>query len=541
LDTITYIKLAVIEDDPECREIIRRIMSNTPFEMLFYENARSFLAQSATIDEALLLIDYNLPDMTAKDLLGELHVLRNDLPFIVMTAFPDPKAAVEMMKMGAYDYIIKENNLVDILPGIINSSVDRYFSDKRHRAAEIELKRNEQNFRSIIENASDGIFIFDGPGRCIDVNETGCSMLGYTKTEMMKKHITELIPDEDLTEIIKEIIYTENDQFRNKDSYIKERRMKKKDGSYFYVEVSTKVMSNYTIGLVRDITLRKKNEELVSNINKELEKLVFDRTSQLEQTMNELRGEIEVRKRMESELIKAKDEINKAYEVERQLNFLKTRFINMISHEYRTPLTIINTSTYLLDKTLENNQLEKSRIHLDKIQIAVRTMTKLLEDVLTIDQIEKNKGKVYLEEFDAVNLTNRIFEEMNFDRELIDFTYEPDILPVRSNISLFTYIMQNLLSNSIKFSNKKEKVRLSIDVHDRQCKIRFEDKGIGIPTDENNLKLFEPFHRGNNVNTTSGTGLGLTIVKKAVESLNGSIRINSIMNEGTTVVVEFPV
>ncbi len=535
------IVLYVIEDDPEFQEIISRILAPYSITMNFYSTATDFLDNLPDENSALLLIDYYLPDMTGQDLIIKLTDAGKKYPFLIITGYSEQKIAIELMKLGAYDFILKDFNLVSLLPSVVKSAIDRFVTELKLKETINENIRNEEKHRTIIENASDGIFMFDAPGNCIDVNATGCNMLGYTKEEMLKKHITELIPEEDLKDVIKEIVYTESDFMKMKSTYIKERRMKRKDGSYFFVEVSTKIMSNYTIGIVRDITLRKMNEELIGNINKELERLVSERTSQLEQTMNELRGEIDIRRRIESELIKAKDEINKAYEVEKQLNHLKTRFINMISHEYRTPLTIINTSTYLLEKSLENFHMEKGKLHLNKIQASVRSMTQLLENVLTIDKIEKMKGNVYKESFDIDVLVSNIMKELGSESNRVDYKVESNNKTIISNISLFTYILQHLLSNALKFSGQSDKVSLKLGSgNGSSITILVEDTGIGIPEEEIGEVLFEPFHRGQNIGTVSGTGLGLAIVSNAVSCLGGELKIDSKLGSGTKVFVEIP-
>jgi PAS domain S-box-containing protein len=532
--------LYVIEDDPELRAVIKRILSPHYIDMVFFDNATEFLMNIPENDNALLLIDYNLKDMSGKDLVLNLQASNRKIPFLIITGYSEQKIAIELMKLGAYDFVIKDYNLVSMLPSVIKSSIDRFKTELKLNETENEILKNEQKYRTIIENASDGIFIFDAPGNCIDVNQTGCLMLGYTIDEMLRKHITELIPEEDLKEILSEIIYTEDEIPKLKKTYIKERRMKRKDGSYFFVEVSTKVMSSYTIGIVRDITLRKMNEELLANINKELERLVSERTSQLEITMNELRAEIDVRKRIESELIKAKDEINKAYEAEKHLNQLKTSFISMISHEYRTPLTIINTSSYLLEKSLSSIQLDKGKQHLDKIQSSVKSMTRLLENVLIIDKIERTKGNVYMESFDIDKLVARIVSDLNGNGSRIEFSNMCGTSKIVSNITLFTYILQNLLSNSIKYSGGTDKVIVNLDCKQGLIILTIVDTGIGIPPEEINNELFEPFHRAHNTSTISGTGLGLAIVRKSIDCLEGNIKIDSVLGSGTKVTVEIP-
>jgi signal transduction histidine kinase len=282
------------------------------------------------------------------------------------------------------------------------------------------------------------------------------------------------------------------------------------------------------------------NEELIANINKELERLVSERTFQLEQTMSELRNEIDIRKRIETELINAKDEINKAYEVEKQLNLLKTRFINMISHEYRTPLTIINTSSYLLEKSLAELETDIGKLHLDKIQSSVKSMTKLLENVLILDKIEKMKGNVYQEAFDFDMLIEKTIKDLKIDISRIEYANLTSSSNIVSNISLMIHILQNLLSNSIKFSNDTDIVKVCLDSRAGLIVLTIEDSGIGIPPEEINTDLFEPFHRAQNTSTISGTGLGLAIVRKCIDCLEGKILIESVLGTGTKITIELP-
>ncbi len=404
--------------------------------------------------------------------------------------------------------------------------------------AERSLKGSEEKYRSVIENASDGIFILDEPGNCIDINPVGCELLGYTREEAGRLNIKDYIPEEDFESFEKE--YKE---ISKNDTYIAERRIKRKDGSIIPVEISTKVMPDgKTIGLVRNVSERKKSENLIKKMNIELEKKVFARTEQLRKTLEELKKEIEIRKEIEAELINAKDEISKALENEKNLSSLKSRFLNMISHEYRTPLTVINTSSYLLEKNLESSGNHSFTNHLDKIRVSVRVMTQLFEDVITIDKLESENYDKTVQPVDIVLLAGQIAGNMKYrEKQGVNLKVHcsGNSLSIGTNTNLISLIITNLVTNAVKYNRENSPIEIDIEDLGEYVEIKVLDNGIGIG-EKDMEHLFDPFHRGENIGLISGTGLGLTIVKKAVDILNGSIEINSCPNSGTEVILKLP-
>ncbi|WP_017659213.1 PAS domain S-box protein [Baaleninema simplex] len=237
---------------------------------------------------------------------------------------------------------------------------------------------------------------------------------------------------------------------------------------------------------------------------------------------------------------RAETEVIKAIEKERELIDLKSRFVSMTSHEFRTPLAVIQSSAQLLHRYewSREEQLEQ----LDQIQSAVRHMTELLDDVLTFAKSEAgtlnfNPSEVELTEFCqrlTTQLSNSIGRDRAFAKEL---PHQP--LWIRADEKLLRQILSNLLSNALKYSPPEAPVRFALWECDGQIVFEIEDRGIGIPP-EDLPRLFESFHRAKNVGTIPGTGLGLAIVKRCVDLHGGTIEVDSESGRGTQVTVVLP-
>ena len=283
------------------------------------------------------------------------------------------------------------------------------------------------------------------------------------------------------------------------------------------------------LGIAFDISDQKKAAEVIKGLNEELESKVEERTAQLHDALNELR--------------KANKDVAKALEKEKELNTLKTRFISMVSHQYRTPLTVILSASFLLEKFFDINDKEEFMNNIHKIQASIKEMVELLENVLFIGKEEAGKIEVKPAEFDPVERLENIIREVEvIDRQNHEFEFEHPRagLKIESDPSLFQQIFSNLISNAAKYSEPGSKIHVSMKNGNSSLKIKVKDSGIGIPEDE--MKhIFEPFHRFSNAGNISGTGLGLTIVKKCADTLGADIAVSSKLNHGTEFHCELPV
>ncbi len=242
-----------------------------------------------------------------------------------------------------------------------------------------------------------------------------------------------------------------------------------------------------------------------------------------------------------SELKKLERKTFEALEREKELSQLKSRFISVASHEFRTPLTTILSAADLLEMYGRNWPEEKYFKYINNIQRAVGYMTELINDVLTVSRADTGKTSFNPSMVDFYELAHNIVTEASLSTPAnvkLNFNYEIEDKILHIDIKLMTHILTNLLSNAIKYSPGGGNINLHVKKEDEKLLLQVEDEGIGI-SDEDQKLLFEPFHRGNNVGAIAGTGLGLSIVEKSVEMHKGILKVKSKINEGTMVTVQF--
>ncbi len=284
-------------------------------------------------------------------------------------------------------------------------------------------------------------------------------------------------------------------------------------------------------------------EEKLIQLNYELEDRVKERTKLLQNTLDDLSGEISVRKVIEKELINAKLELTKALEKEKELNELKSRFIDMISHEYRTPLTVILSSMYLIESYSESGDISKVKKHTEKVKKSVDIMTNLIENVLTIGRGDAEKIIVEKRWFEIERTLRDVIDEvMIVDKEMhpIHLIIKSDINQIYSDSRLVRHILTNIILNSVKYSEFNKPIEIEVYNDLENIEITISDKGPGIEQEEIE-HIFDAFFRGKNqIGLTSGTGLGLTIVKRFTDLLEGKIIVESKINEGTKFKIILP-
>jgi PAS domain S-box-containing protein len=235
-------------------------------------------------------------------------------------------------------------------------------------------------------------------------------------------------------------------------------------------------------------------------------------------------------------------ELQRALKKEKEVVEMKSRFVAIASHEFRTPLSSIQFSADFIKKN--NQRISKDEVskRLDNIEKQAQHMTYLLDDVLTYGKSEAGKIQLVISNITLLDFINKIIEEVGHSTKnthsiKVDFIELPAELT--TDEKLLRNVLINLLTNAIKFSPGREKVYLTVDGSQGQLLFSVRDDGIGIPDDEVDT-IFEPFVRGKGVASIQGTGLGLSIVKRAVELLKGTIQAKSRMGTGTTFMVTLP-
>ncbi len=243
-----------------------------------------------------------------------------------------------------------------------------------------------------------------------------------------------------------------------------------------------------------------------------------------------------------SELKQAEILIRNALEREQELNELKSRFISMASHEFRTPLSAINTSAILISKQNMPGKEEKREKYVRQIESNVRNLVGILNDFLSLDKLEEGKVQAKPEQFDLVKFSNSLIHEMELNKkrnQKINIRSDQEVISVYLDPKLMHHVLINLLSNAIKYSEEGSEILLTLKSMGNSVSVSVTDQGIGIPLEEQ-PNLFGRFFRAENSTNIQGTGLGLHIVKQYTELLGGTVGFKSEMGKGTTFIVEFP-
>jgi len=262
--------------------------------------------------------------------------------------------------------------------------------------------------------------------------------------------------------------------------------------------------------------------------------------TQLKDTHNNISGYLGIAVDI-SEKKKAETELRAALEKEKELNELKSRFVSMASHEFRTPLSAVLSSAYLLSryqKTEEQPQREK---HIQRIVSSVTSLTEILNDFLSVGKIEEGNIDANYKEYDIKEQMLDIVQEVQHllkKDQSIAYHHIGENSSVLLDVSMMKHIVINLLSNAIKFSNEQTVIDLSTEKKTGVLTLSVQDHGLGIP-EEDIGKLFNRFFRSSNVTNIQGTGLGLHIVSKYVELMNGAIECDSKLGEGTKFTLTF--
>lgn len=285
----------------------------------------------------------------------------------------------------------------------------------------------------------------------------------------------------------------------------------------------------------RQIARLRAAERTVRDLNSDLERRIQERTTELQQINGLLRGEVAARKNAEAGLRVALD-------AERELSQLKSRFVSMVSHEFRTPLGIILSSAEILDAYLDRLPPHERRSNLADITQASRHMAAMMEEVLLLSQVEAGKtgfrpAPLPLESF-CLRLVDEVASATS-GRCPIRCHVPPDLPDAHADGALLRHILINLLTNAVKYSPPGAPVDFALQASGDLAVFTVTDRGIGI-VEADARQLFQAFFRGRNVGEVSGTGLGLVIVKRCVELHNGQITFESQEAQGTTFTVSLP-
>lgn len=409
------------------------------------------------------------------------------------------------------------------------------------------MQLNQSHMTSLFENATEGIILTNEKAEIVLVNPAACRMFGYRPEDLIGQAVEVLIPKRYRAGHVE----LRNGFYRHPQN----REMgsgrdlfgQRQDGSTFPVEVSLSHYkqnnSQFVIAFVVDITQRKEIERNMLSQQQQLEKVTYD----VRKLNTELEGKVEERTMILKEALQrleqSQQELSEALDKERELNEIKSRFVSMASHEFRTPLSAVLSSASLLGKYTMTEDQDKRNRHIDRIKGSVKHLNDLLEDFLSLGKLDEGKVAARPEPFDLKEKVETIADDMKGllkESQQLLYHHEGDRREVTTDINLVRNILINLISNAVKFSEPGKSIRIRSRVEGQHATISVADEGIGI-AEEDQQHLFSSFFRGKNALNIQGTGLGLHIVRRYVDLLKGEIQLHSVLNQGTEITITFPI
>jgi two-component system sensor kinase FixL len=395
------------------------------------------------------------------------------------------------------------------------------------------IMENAALLKAIIENAIDGIITIDDRGKVETINPSACKLFGYSPEDVIGNNIAMLMPSP---------YRDEHDGYINRYEQTHEPHIigtgrevtgLKRNGDTFpfRLAVSEVQFSGRKIynGFIHDLSREKAAEDKLKDYAAHLEEEVEKRTQSLKDLVDALQ--------------QAKEEVSLSLEKEKELCQLKSRFVSMASHEFRTPLSAIQLSASLIDKYAGGIESPNISKHVGKIKNAVGNLNTILNDFLSLEKLEAGKIEPTFTEFDLVKLSEEITEEMQVvakQNQSIIYQHTGTNSIVNLDQNLLKNCIFNLVSNAIKYSGENTFIEFNTEINDKNCIITIKDNGIGIPeTDQKHL--FEAFFRAHNTGNIPGTGLGLNIVARYTNLMNGKVDFKSSINNGTIFIISFPI
>lgn len=374
------------------------------------------------------------------------------------------------------------------------------------RAKQLIAER-EAWFRNMADNSPVMIWVSDAEGRCTYFNNT---WLEFTGRKLQEELGTGWLQGVHLSDV-ENCLEVYQRACSEREAFSVEYRLRRRDGHYRWINhvgkptFSDQQFSGF-IGSCSDIHDQRMMKE-------ELAHQVAQRTTELHDALGR----------------------------EREMSELKSRFVSMASHEFRTPLSIVLSSTTLIEQYGAVERDPRIEKHIARIKNSVGNLTGILNDFLSLDKLEQGKVEVEIDIFDLADFLKDAVEDVQLLRKkgqniLITHVGPKNVMLDQKKLR---YVLVNLLSNSVKYSPENASVDVFSELKDDKLTIEVRDKGIGIPESEHK-HLFNKFFRANNVGNIQGTGLGLTIVKRYVELMGGEVTFRSELGKGTTFIVDLP-
>jgi len=400
------------------------------------------------------------------------------------------------------------------------------------------MTRHIEMLDALFKHATEGIVVVNKAGAIVMLNPKARELFGYADSELVGKKIETLIPQRfGRKHVDYRDEYLEAPRARGM-GHLLDLFAKRQDGSEFPVEVSLSPFKTsdgeFVVSFVIDITERKKQENRIIEANLEIQKLNAELEERVSQRTKELASAI---KKVEE----SQEEVIRALKKERELNNMKSQFVTIASHEFRTPLATILSSASLIGRYAKTEEEDKRQKHVLRIKSAVTNLTEILNDFLSIGKLEEGRVKSITVLVNLPDFCQGLIEEIKGlckEQQQIHFQYE-GIEELWLDKQLLRNVLFNLLSNAIKYSEAGKSIFFSIKSDQNLVSIEIQDEGIGIPTGDQ-AHIFDRFFRAHNAGNAQGTGLGLNIVQNYIDLMGGDVSFSSEVGKGTTFYVKLP-
>lgn len=551
-------KILIVEDESIVALNIKNRLEGLGYAVVAtISSGESAIEAAAKNRPDLVLMDIKLKGkIDGIEAAGQIRS-RFQIPVVYLTAYTDDETLNRAKLTEPYGYILKPFESRDLCTTI---EIALY----KHQM-EQQLWEKKQWLATTLKSIGDAVITTDSQGLVTFMNPVAEALTCWKQEEVLGNDLTQVFYT--INETTRELVDNPVELALRDGVTVgldNDTLLITKHGSEIPIDDSASPIKNdvgQVLGAVlvfHDVTRQQQVKAFLERTNEELEVRVAESTAQLRKTNEQLRAEIARRKRLERELLLALGK-------ERELNELKSRIFATISHEYRTPLTTILSSTELLEHYGSRLTEESKQKHFQRIQAAVKYMTSLVNDVLFVNQSEVGSLEFSPVPLDIEEISREVvvgFQENATDEQgeetetgrirkltlsttekksstAIIFRCEGACNQAFLDKKLLQSMLRNLLSNAIKYSPNEAEVQFNLNLQDNEAIFQISDRGIGIPPQDLE-RLFNPFFRGSNIGVTPGVGLGLTIVKECVDLHGGKIFVNSEVGVGTTFTVILP-
>jgi len=386
----------------------------------------------------------------------------------------------------------------------------------------IEAKNISEDISKVVEESLNEIFIFNGDTlKFVQVNRGARENIGHTLEEMQQMTPVDIKPNFDHKQFVDLLKPLKEGK---EDKLLFETIHQRKDQTTYPVEVHLQYsqigLQPVYVAFITDITQRKVYEQKLLDYSETLETKIKERTQKLSESESKL----------QAALVK-----------EKELGALKSRFVSMASHEFRTPLSSILSSADLISRYEKEDQQDKRMKHIRRIESSVKNLTIILNDFLSLEKLESGQVRYNPVSLEINDYVEQIIEEVSLiskkDQTIVHQHTGDNMVSLDEH--LMKNVLINLLSNGIKYSPNGANVELITHKQSNQLSIQVKDYGIGIPQ-EDQKHMFTRFFRATNVTAIQGTGLGLTIVKRYLDLMRGEITFESTLGEGSSFSLTIP-